>query len=345
MLITWLNIDYTVGSSLTKSSQKTILHNISGCIELKTINGLIGASGSGKTNLLKCLNGFQQKGLSSRSTIVYNKNIVDFKSCFISQFQSNCLHQLLTVNQSLIYSSKLKNSCHSQQIDHQNNVDLLIEQFLLNDIKNSIVGTCSGGELKRLSIAIELTAHSKPYLLCIDEPTTGLDSNAAQLVMNCLYNLTLNHNMSILTSIHQPNTDIFDMFDSIHVLSKGFVIFTGKPQELKDFMSESNITCDTNESPIEVLLKVSANDNNNDSRIKHMIDKTSELNTHRFMAETNNIYYLIARRIRIQYIIQWKTLLAETVFHIMFATIVMFAINDDNWLKSLTTIIATYIIH
>ena len=141
----------------------------------------MGVSGSGKSTLLKCLSGVNREGLSPGSKIYFSANH-QLRTCFIFQDQNSYLHKELTVRQSLIYSSKLKNSEQNIAVNHQKNVSDLMIEFLLTDIQDNKVNDCSGGELKRLSIAQELTLLTKPNILFIDEPTTGLDSNASNIV-------------------------------------------------------------------------------------------------------------------------------------------------------------------
>jgi ABC-type multidrug transport system ATPase subunit len=88
----------------------------------------------------------------------------------------------LTVRQILIYASKLKNSNKQSKVDHENNINELMSELMISNIAYNFVDDCSGGELKRLAVASELISYRKPNLLCIDEPTTGLDSNAAEIV-------------------------------------------------------------------------------------------------------------------------------------------------------------------
>ena len=104
------------------------------------------------------------------------------KNCFIAQNISEHLLSGLTVKQTLLYASKLKNSRNPQHLDHNQLIHDLMSELLISDISDSSVDTCSGGERKRIAIASELTAQTKPHILCIDEPTSGLDSNAAQNV-------------------------------------------------------------------------------------------------------------------------------------------------------------------
>ena len=87
----------------------------------------------------------------------------------------------LTVRQALTYASKLKNSCESG-VDHKNIVSEVMSDLLITDCADTLIEDLSGGEIKRLSVGLELTALNKPNILFMDEPTTGLDSNAAEVV-------------------------------------------------------------------------------------------------------------------------------------------------------------------
>lgn len=179
-ILIWSDLEYSV-SNLLSNTCKTILNKVNGFIEPQSLTALMGASGAGKSTLMKCLSGVDRHGMSAASDIRFDRSI-DVSICFIFQDQNRYLHKSLTVRQSLTYASKLKNSCHSDFVDHNFNVSDLLEQFLLTDIQHNVVKNCSGGQLKRLSIALELSAIRKPNILFIDEPTTGLDSNAAKAV-------------------------------------------------------------------------------------------------------------------------------------------------------------------
>jgi len=101
------------------------------------------------------------------------------RTFFINQVQTEHLILSLTVRQSLIYASKLKNSGIDLYVDHNNNVNNLMDELMISDIKNTIVGKSSRSEQKRISIALELTSIIKPNMLSIDE----LDSTAMRLKM------------------------------------------------------------------------------------------------------------------------------------------------------------------
>ena len=145
------------------------------------------------------------------------------------------------------------------RFDHSRNVDKLMSELLLLDCANTLVTSCSGGEQKRLCFAQELVAQIKPNLLCIDEPSSGLDSNAAEVVIQCLQSLAERHQMAIITSIHQPNSLILNMFDQLYLLSMGgHCVFFGQPNNLKQYLTDNGIECPEEVHPIELMLKISS---------------------------------------------------------------------------------------
>ena len=181
LAITWVNLIY-LKRSLFSNREKVILNKINGQINFGTLTALMGPSGAGKTTLLRCINGFTQSNISNDSMFYVNKT-KSIRQCFIVQEQKEHLLMRLTVKESLMYSSLLKNyQIRKYKFNHQENIGKILNDMLLNECKDNLVGLCSGGEQKRLSIALELTSIVKPNLMCIDEPTSGLDSHTTEKV-------------------------------------------------------------------------------------------------------------------------------------------------------------------
>jgi ABC-type multidrug transport system ATPase subunit len=165
---------------------------------------------SGKSTLLRCINGRIESGLSDETEIYVSKER-PIESCFIVQDQKEHLLMGLTTRESLLYASKIKNQDISQlnddepfvqrlershisgarldeEIDeHKKFVDKLMTDLTLTDCADTLILNCSGGQQKRIVIALELVGYRKPNIMCIDEPTSGLDSNAAEQVKNFIY--------------------------------------------------------------------------------------------------------------------------------------------------------------
>ncbi|CAG2169609.1 unnamed protein product [Oppiella nova] len=162
-------------------------------------------------------------------------------------------------------------------------------------------------------------------MLCIDEPTSGLDSSAALVVINCLKVLSRRHGMTIIASIHQPNNDLFHMFDNIYVLAKGGVcLYTGPPLPLRQHLHDCDIKLTQNDVPIETVLTIASDGNRTTDFGKLMSkqnsnesdDKLIEGNTRLVYGKQNptkrfsfrDVYCLLTRSMRYAYISQWKTL-------------------------------------
>ncbi|OTF83402.1 hypothetical protein BLA29_013657, partial [Euroglyphus maynei] len=119
----------------------------------------------------------------------------------------------------------------------------VLEQLLLDHkVLDRRFDLCSGGEQKRIALAQELMSLKAPTFLFVDEPTTGLDSHAALLMVRCLRKLAddPNNRLTILASIHSPNSEILEMFDKLYILAKGGVcIYSGLPTLLRQNLHEN----------------------------------------------------------------------------------------------------------
>ena len=171
--------------------ENVIIDKINGFFEFCSINALMGPSGAGKTSLLKTINGLNAKFITKDSKIYLSKYRT-IKSCFVTQDERDHIMTGITAGEAMTYASKLKN--FRQSLDHKKIVEDLMKDLMIFNTFDTLVDKCSGGEQKRLVIAMELTARSnKPNLICIDEPTSGLDSYTAQVVNNLLFLLLQNN--------------------------------------------------------------------------------------------------------------------------------------------------------
>ena len=199
----WNNLTFS-RKRLFFKQERIILKNLCGQINFGTITALMGPSGAGKTTLLRCINGIQSPGLSNDSEFYVNKT-KKIKSVFIVQEYKDHLLMNITVRESLMYSSLLKNNqekkCNpsnsgidfvedlekfvldKMEFNHKLNISKILSELMLTNCADRKVSQCSGGEQKRLAIGLELTSRVKPNLICTDEPITGLDSYTAEQVI------------------------------------------------------------------------------------------------------------------------------------------------------------------
>lgn len=217
--------------------------------------GIMGGSGSGKSTLLNVLNGNNcpTKGrvLINGYDIHKEKKSIEGLIGYVAQ--DDLLFEELTVFQNLYYNANL---CFGN-LDKPTIIERVNETLRslgLFDARNLQVGspldkTISGGQRKRLNIALELIR--EPAVLFVDEPTSGLSSRDSENIMDLLKQLALKGKL-VFVVIHQPSSDIFKMFDDLLILDQGgFPVYKGNPVEsivyFKTIIGHAN--CDESECP------------------------------------------------------------------------------------------------
>lgn len=195
--------------------------------------GIMGGSGAGKSTLLNVLNGNEIP--SGGSVKINGINIHTEKSKIEGVIghvsQDDLLIEELSVFQNLFYNAKL---CFGNKTDKEISqmvVDVLTSIGLIEtrDLKvgSPLEKTISGGQRKRLNIALELIR--EPSVLFVDEPTSGLSSRDSENIMDLLKELALKGKL-VFVVIHQPSSDIFKMFDKLMILDVGgYPIYYGNP--------------------------------------------------------------------------------------------------------------------
>lgn len=110
----------------------------------------------------------------------------------------------------------------------------------------------SGGERKRTSIGVELI--TDPNLIFLDEPTTGLDSFTATSVMETLKDLAKKEGRTVISTIHQPNSDTFLAFDRLLLMAKGKIIFFNQTSLAVDYFAGINFKCPDSSNPADYFM-------------------------------------------------------------------------------------------
>ena len=136
----------------------------------------------------------------------------------------------LSVEETLTYSAMLRLPSRISKKEKLLRVEDIIMQLGLNGCRKTPIGNSlqrgvSGGERKRVSIGIELV--TQPKILFLDEPTSGLDSFNAFNIIETIKKLAVEKGKVVLMTIHQPRTDILELFDKIILLSAGKCVWFG----------------------------------------------------------------------------------------------------------------------
>lgn len=221
---------------------KVAIDDVNFSIDQGKMVGIIGASGSGKTTLINLLAGIEKP--DGGSVILNGINVHGKKSIpdgFIGMIpQDDLLIEELTVFENLLYAVKLYTG-DSVQSDIDEVVDDTLRKIGLYEARDLVVGNAinnsiSGGQRKRLNIALELMR--EPKVLFVDEPTSGLSSRDSEKVIDILRELSLKGKL-VFTVIHQPSSSVFKVFDKILLLDNGGVpIYFGNPLDALQFFKE-----------------------------------------------------------------------------------------------------------
>eukprot|EP00595_Chromulina_sp_UTEXLB2642_P000632 CAMPEP_0196765238 /NCGR_PEP_ID=MMETSP1095-20130614/7865_1 /TAXON_ID=96789 ORGANISM="Chromulina nebulosa, Strain UTEXLB2642" /NCGR_SAMPLE_ID=MMETSP1095 /ASSEMBLY_ACC=CAM_ASM_000446 /LENGTH=344 /DNA_ID=CAMNT_0042122955 /DNA_START=99 /DNA_END=1130 /DNA_ORIENTATION=- len=250
------------GSS--KLEGKEILHGISGQVN-GGLHAFLGMSGSGKTTLLNVLayrldpirmgytGDLRINGKSYREK--------DFKTFGAYVSQDPVVFAEFTVFETLWYTSEL---ILRGKFDYQKRIERVnevIKLFGLEHCRNIIVGDSrhkgiSGGELKRLYIAASIL--SKPKIIFLDEPTTGLDSLNAHLLISSLQELVRQNNCTVIATIHQPQKKTFELFDTLTLLRHGKVAYQGNVSDVVGYFKSIGFEDSYEKNPANHLLNVLA---------------------------------------------------------------------------------------
>jgi len=213
----------------------TGLKDISFSARQGNLVGIMGASGAGKTTLLNTLSGNYHPASGhiriNQLDLWEDAGALNGVSGFVPQ--DDLLIEELTVFENLWYNAKfcfkqLSNKEIREKVnDTLSNLGLLEKKDLrVGSVMNK---TISGGQRKRLNIALELIR--EPAILFLDEPTSGLASRDSENVMDLLRELTLKGKL-VFVVIHQPSSELFKMFDQVVILDQGgHMVYYGNPVE------------------------------------------------------------------------------------------------------------------
>ncbi|HHT22676.1 MAG TPA: ATP-binding cassette domain-containing protein [Bacteroidales bacterium] len=238
--------------NLNKSfDENQVLFDISGVFENGKCNMIIGASGSGKTVLMKSIIGLHR--IDSGSIEYDGRNLPDMQMKEIRKlrrevgmlFQGSALFDSLTVMENVMYplemfSSETKAEMEKRAIFCLERVDLTNKAF---DLFPSEI---SGGMQKRVAIARAIALNPK-YLFC-DEPNSGLDPKTALIIDKLIQEITQEYNITTIINSHDMNS-VMEIGDYILFINKGRkawegnnkMIFNSDVQELNDFVFASEL--------------------------------------------------------------------------------------------------------
>ena len=190
--------------------------------------GMLGPSGAGKSTLMDSLNGMRPA--SSGQVLVNNldlyQHLESLKQSIGYVPQDDIIHRELTVYSTLYYVARLRLSRDISTKEINQIVGEVMDVTGLSERRDVPISQLSGGQRKRVSIAVELI--TKPSVIFLDEPTSGLDPATEEKVMKLFRQIAESGRTVILTTHAMENVKLFD---KVVLLMRGKLVFYGKPHE------------------------------------------------------------------------------------------------------------------
>ena len=209
-----------------------LLSKISAWYPAAHFGAILGPSGCGKSTLLKVIAGILPHTDGSIFWQGRNLDESDLPSGelgYVPQF--SCTQPLLTVRENLIYTTRLRRSTSANEIETI--VDQVVEETGLTELQDRRAGVLSGGQLRRLGLAMELT--TQPSLLLADEVTSGLDPKSEEEITLLLSSLAKEKGRLVLLVTHSLR--FLDFYESVTILSAGRLSYSADPRDLTAYFN------------------------------------------------------------------------------------------------------------
>lgn len=230
-----------------KGEEKIILNNVSGVVCPGQMLAIMGPSGSGKTTLLDTLAGRSPRGVTCQGDVFLNGRVSNLSygiSAYVTQHEE--FVGVLTVKETLLYAALLRLPSAMNYADKLARVERVLVDIGMVDARDVKIGNfylkgISGGQRRRLAIGCELIP--EPAIMFLDEPTSGLDAASAYHVMNTVRRLAVEEKRTVLTVIHQPSSEVFELFDHLALLSGGRMVYFGKAVDALTMFENVGLPC------------------------------------------------------------------------------------------------------
>ena len=211
-------------------AETPLLSNLSAWYPASHFGAILGPSGCGKSTLLKVIAGILPHTSGSifwQGKDLENEDLPAHQLGYVPQF--SCTQPRLSVQENLFYGARLRQKGTRQEIEAR--VEQVMEETGLQDLQDRRAGVLSGGQLRRLSLAMELT--TRPSLLLADEVTSGLDPKSEEEITELLSSLAREQGRLVLLVTHSLRH--MESYDSITVLTDGHLAYSADPRDLTDY--------------------------------------------------------------------------------------------------------------
>jgi len=283
----------------TKNGEYVAVKPISFNIPSKSFIALMGPSGCGKTTLMNMINGFNPattgKVYIHGLELMENINLLKQKIGYVPQ--DDIVHKNLRVNDALFYAAKLRMNKDTTDEEIRHRINVVCQNLrITNEQRQEYIKKLSGGQRKRISIAVELL--NKPSILFLDEPTSPLDPETIDSFLTSLKELAQKENTTIVMVTHKPE-DLKYVDRVIFLGNQGYPAYYGSEQKLFSYFKVDNIVkiyarLSNNKEAVK-WYEVYKNKNNNIEHEYNLSDQGLDNNKKQKVSIFKQFYWLTRR--------------------------------------------------
>ena len=265
LCVEYTDIDLTIQTKdKTGKISRHILQNLHGTFDAGKLTAIIGPSGCGKSTLMNVLSGRMSaesiKNSKLSGQVSLNGQLIDpteYKQRFAYVMAEDALYATTTPREAFNFVCKLRLSHNTPEERLQRTEDMLnqlgLQKCADTYIGNSLLKGISSGEKKRTAVGIELLPN--PDVVFLDEPTTGLDSYTALELVRLAKTIS-NSGKTVICVIHQPSSEIFEVFDDVVFMCKGKIVYHGPVSNVVDYFAARGFPCPTDYNPADYVMYV-----------------------------------------------------------------------------------------
>ena len=272
---------------------KTILEPVTASFQAGVLNVIMGPSGSGKTSLLNAMalrlrntagTRYRTAGTMTFNGAIPSGSVIRSVCSYVCQ-DDDALLPSLTVRETLKFSARLRLPSFMTTAQKEQRAEDVLLKLGLKDCAENLIGSdmikgISGGEKRRVSIAVQIL--TDPRMLLLDEPTSGLDAFTASSIMEVLQGLA-HEGRTVILTIHQSRSDLFQQFGTVLLLARGgSPVYAGNGAGMLPHFEALGHLCPTTTNPadfaldlITVDLQQSDREETTRSKVRSLIDSWS----------------------------------------------------------------------